>query len=763
MDALLLLKASMLLAGTLLAERLLRRAPAVTRHRLWSVVFAAVLALPLLAAVLPALYVPIPAAWETAAPVRAVDAIPLNDRQRGNADRADTTTIPRGISSSIEPPPSLQPDGAQPDARAEAWPGATTLLLTGWGIGAAAAMSVLFVSLLRARRLARNADDVDDPRWRNAADAIGARLGLRHPVRLLLSTGVATPMAGGVWRAAIFLPASARTWSVERRDVVLAHEMAHLAERDPLRHLVARLALAFYWFHPLAWIAARQGAVAREQACDEAVLALGTRRSVYARVLLELAESMGPPAPALAALPMVQRSLLENRLMAILNDDVRPVTRRLVLIPASGLALLTLTLAAAQPGAPGARSVRAGVEPAVSASSSHMAAMTAPSSFEPTEAAPTDAVPEPAARAETLRLTRSLVRSGQAVSATAAQSAVGRDSACWWDSTDRSSFNGTISSTDVGGRTVIYEQVGTRGDSRVIQKTFGDLRLCMVAEDVGARDTAGLPSGWIGRARRVVLEARRGGLVQRMEIGPQAAGGVTSWRIGGVQRPLDNAAQQWRDRMLAALDTTWEVATLRGEVSSLRGQISSIHGQRSSFQGEISSLNGEISSMRGRQSSIRGEESSMRGRISSIQGHVSSLRGAISSEQGAISSLNAGRYRADDSDRARIARHEAEIARIEQEIRDYGAGARIAAVEREIASLDADRKVAAIESEIRAFNLDGKVTAIERRIAALDVEGKVAAIERQIAALDADRRTRQLEQRQDDELKQLEATIAAIR
>ena len=161
-------------------------------------------------------------------------------------------------------------------------------------------------------------------------------------------------MAGGVWRPAIFLPSSARAWSEEQRDLVLAHEIAHLAGHDPLRHVAARLAVALYWFHPLAWMAARQAAAAREQACDEAVLALGTRPSAYARVLLDLAESMQPSPAAFGALPMVQRSHLETRLMAILNDDVRAAgprqrAARGLVIPAIGVALCTLLLAAAQP------------------------------------------------------------------------------------------------------------------------------------------------------------------------------------------------------------------------------------------------------------------------------------------------------------------------------------------------------------------------------------------------------------------------------
>ena len=47
------LKASLLLAAALGVARSLRRAPAVMRHGLWTVAFAALLALPLLAATLP--------------------------------------------------------------------------------------------------------------------------------------------------------------------------------------------------------------------------------------------------------------------------------------------------------------------------------------------------------------------------------------------------------------------------------------------------------------------------------------------------------------------------------------------------------------------------------------------------------------------------------------------------------------------------------------------------------------------------------------
>src|SRR5688572_17913147 len=222
-----------------------------------------------------------------------------------------------------------------------------TVLLSVWAIGTFLALATLVFSLWRVGRLSRAAEELNDPQWTEAAAAIAGRLGFRRTVRLLVSEAVATPMAGGLLRPTAFLPAGSREWTPEQRDVVLAHEISHMASRDPLRHLLTRLTVALYWFHPLTWIAAREAGAAREEACDAAVLALGTRPSLYATVLLDLAESLPRRPRMLAALPMAQRSLLEMRLMSILKAS-RPSTRRLALIPLLLIVPVTVVIAATQ-------------------------------------------------------------------------------------------------------------------------------------------------------------------------------------------------------------------------------------------------------------------------------------------------------------------------------------------------------------------------------------------------------------------------------
>ena len=286
---------------------------------------------------------------------------------------------------------------------------------------------------------------------------------------------------------------------------------------------------------------------------------------------------------------------------------------------------------------------------------------------------------------------------------------------CWDDQSFSGSFSGSMSSKSVDGRSVIYEQVGSRGHVGIVQKMFGDVRVCLIAEGVGERGKT-LPSRWLETSPRFVLETKRGSVTQRLDGVLENGRHRLTLRVGSNSRPFDGTAEQWRDRLLDVLDTTWELSTLRGEVSSLRGEISSIRGERSSLRGEISSMRGHVSSLRGEISSIRGQESSLRGRISSIRAH-----------------------RSDDTE------------------------ARVAVVEREIKALDVEGKIAAIERQIREYDVEKRVADVERRITALDVEGKVEAIEKKIAALDAERKSAALIEQRDQELKRLEAAIAALR
>jgi TonB family protein len=151
------------------------------------------------------------------------------------------------------------------------------------------------------------------------------------------------PMTWGVFRPVVLLPAEAAAWPAERLRVVLLHELAHVARQDWLTLAMAEVAVALYWFHPLAWWAAARMRCERERACDDRVLAAGVAASGYAADLLEVARGVGGAKDNLLAAPaMARASNLESRLRAILDPKIR---RRVVSAKAAAIGSATAMLA----------------------------------------------------------------------------------------------------------------------------------------------------------------------------------------------------------------------------------------------------------------------------------------------------------------------------------------------------------------------------------------------------------------------------------
>ena len=320
----LVIKATILLSAALALTGLARRGPSRVRHLLWTLTFGLLLGLPVLSLLGPAWELPIPPSSSSAPERPPAQGLPA----RGVAS---------GVIISPPTPDAALPDAASPAeftaaAESTAAPAreplsparSIPLPLLLWGIGCTAALASLTVSAVRCSRLVRAANPLRDPIPLREAEAIRRQLGIRGHVRCCLSPAVATPMTGGLWKAVVLLPMAAAAWSSDRWRVVLMHEMIHVRRRDVLRQFIVRVVIAFYWFHPLSWIAARLAANASEEACDEEVLALGIRPSAYATHLLSVAEGIRADRSVLS-LAMAQRShsRLESRIAGIL-DPRRP-------------------------------------------------------------------------------------------------------------------------------------------------------------------------------------------------------------------------------------------------------------------------------------------------------------------------------------------------------------------------------------------------------------------------------------------------------
>lgn len=157
---------------------------------------------------------------------------------------------------------------AAPDPAAGVWWPARV-----WGHGMLLCALWVVWTRWRLRRLRqRYAVGSEDLRWQSAG-ALADRLGLRRSVTLLEVPGLDSPVAFGVFRPAVAVPADFARDGLQRdHESVLAHEVSHLAANDPLWQLVADLVCTAWWWQPLAWWARRQLRCAGEAAADEASL-----------------------------------------------------------------------------------------------------------------------------------------------------------------------------------------------------------------------------------------------------------------------------------------------------------------------------------------------------------------------------------------------------------------------------------------------------------------------------------------------------------
>jgi hypothetical protein len=190
--------------------------------------------------------------------------------------------------------------------------------------------------------------------WRRLLATCATQVGVDRPVQLLASRETEVPMTWGLQRPVVLLPASAVRWPLAQRRSVLLHELAHVRRRDAAALLVAHAACILHWFDPLVWLAARRLRDEAELACDDLVLLAGSRPSLYAGHLLEVARALRAalPSPALT-LPMARRARLSTRIAAILDEARERGPARTPVLAATGVAALALVLplAAATPRA----------------------------------------------------------------------------------------------------------------------------------------------------------------------------------------------------------------------------------------------------------------------------------------------------------------------------------------------------------------------------------------------------------------------------
>src|SRR5436190_5655001 len=306
-------KATVLLVLAAVVTVFLRRSPASLRHLVWTLACGGVLALPLASALLPNWRL---AAWPRLDVPVAFDAEQLAPQ----ASEQDPKPAPPVVPTAHATIPPTSAAGETEPVRWRLTPDWTTLVVPVWLSGVGAVLILLAVGMARIMWLDRVTRPVEDEAWLVLVDELSLKLGLTRHIRLLQATGPAMPMTWGIRRPAILLPAEADSWTAERRRDVLLHELAHVKRHDFLIQLVAGVACAVYWFHPMVWLAATRLREERERACDDHVLRAGATPSAYASHLLEIARGLrAARATSLASVAMARPAQLANRLIDVLD------------------------------------------------------------------------------------------------------------------------------------------------------------------------------------------------------------------------------------------------------------------------------------------------------------------------------------------------------------------------------------------------------------------------------------------------------------
>lgn len=265
-----------------------------------------------------------------------------------------------------------------------AWTPLRPLLLPAWLLGALALILGYVRSHLALRQRLRYRPEVVGGGVLARLAGLVRQSGLSRRVRLTCTWRLRAPVALGLRAAEVCVPPRALfQLDDEQQDALLAHELAHLARRDPVWLPITQLLVACFFFQPLNWLARRRLRELSELLCDEWAIARTGRPLSLAGCLAEVAGwSLGGPGadrrprhPARLPVPgMADRpSQLAHRIRRLLDgatlasaepmEEHGPVRRQLAVLMATVLVAVTL----AAPGVSAGSSPAPGVAPAVAA------------------------------------------------------------------------------------------------------------------------------------------------------------------------------------------------------------------------------------------------------------------------------------------------------------------------------------------------------------------------------------------------------------
>lgn len=308
--------------------RYARSLSAERRHSLWLAVLLMLVALPAAQFLVPVVHLPVAEVFPSTAASIEISQPPSASSPL-NSLRAWEATLSVTVGAT--------------DNRLDAW----TLALAGiWTVGTLLILSRLGFGRAALAHMLRSGtvESVPASCYRTLARRAGAAT-----VRVVAHPRAEIPFAFGILRQTIVVPVKWSSWTEERLNIVLMHELTHVKRRDALWNMAAQVVCALMWFNPLAWKALSLLQREAELSCDDAVLSFGVPRAAYASTILDILRHSRGAALRAPGLARGGSKTLRERLTRILRAEpgcIRPRLQRRnrLLAATAGLLLPFLVL-----------------------------------------------------------------------------------------------------------------------------------------------------------------------------------------------------------------------------------------------------------------------------------------------------------------------------------------------------------------------------------------------------------------------------------
>lgn len=208
------------------------------------------------------------------------------------------------------------------------------LIVTIWLLGVVLLTLKFIGSLLYAQRMKHYRTAPLSEEWlermRDLAAKIGVNPYLRSSIELVESALTRVPLVIGSLKPVILLPVGMLSGlTTEQVEMVLAHELAHIARRDYLINILQSLLDIIFFFHPAMWWLSRVIRDEREHCCDDLAVTAFGNSNVLAHALVTLQDKIFESSfglqPAMAATGRGEGQLLRRikRLMGLSTTRTR--------------------------------------------------------------------------------------------------------------------------------------------------------------------------------------------------------------------------------------------------------------------------------------------------------------------------------------------------------------------------------------------------------------------------------------------------------